>query len=339
MSKVRVCVDVMGGDEEPQVVLDGIDAALAADSELEVLAVGPAELVEPFAASRDCVEALVAPDVITMEDDPIKAVMTKRKSSIVIACRAVKKGTAQGFFSAGATGAITAAATAYVTPFRYEADGKREPIRPCITTAVPNRAGGLTVLCDMGANPDVEVEDMVRFGQMGAVYSQLVCGVAHPRVGLLSNGTEDTKGSHFTKACFPAMRGAVPGFVGNCEGTDLLAGTVDVVVTDGFAGNVALKATEGAAKMIMSELKGALLSSLSGKIVALLIKSKLSALKEKLSGDAVGGAILLGLKGVVLIGHGATSVEAVKNGTLATARAIRAGLVEKVAASMDGLVE
>ena len=339
MSKVRVCVDVMGGDEEPQVVLDGIDAALAADSELEVLAVGPADLVEPFAASRDRVEALVAPDVITMEDDPIKAVMTKRKSSIVIACRAVKKGTAQGFFSAGATGAITAAATAYVTPFRYEADGKREPIRPCITTAVPNRAGGLTVLCDMGANPDVEVEDMVRFGQMGAVYSQLVCGVAHPRVGLLSNGTEDTKGSHFTKACFPAMRDAVPGFVGNCEGTDLLAGTVDVVVTDGFAGNVALKATEGAAKMIMSELKGALLSSLSGKIAALLIKSKLSALKEKLSGDAVGGAILLGLKGVVLIGHGATSVEAVKNGTLATARAIRAGLVEKVAASMDGLVE
>ena len=339
MSKVKVCVDVMGGDEEPQVVLDGIDAALAADAELEVLAVGPEEIVGPFAESRGRVEALVAPQVITMEDDPLKAVMAKRKSSIVVACRAVKKGQAQGFFSAGATGAVTAAATAYVTPFRFMEGEERRPVRPCITTAVPNRAGTFTVLCDMGANPDVEPGDMVRFGQMGAAYARVVCGVEKPRVGLLSNGTEDTKGSHFTKACFGPMQEQVAGFVGNCEGTDILAGTVDVVVSDGFAGNVALKATEGAAKMLMSELKGVLMGSLKGKIAALLIKDKLGELKSKLSGDAKGGAILLGLKGVVLIGHGATSVEAVKNGTLATAQAVRAGLVEAVAGSIEGLVE
>ena len=338
MDKVRVVIDVMGGDEEPQVVMDGIDAALAADAAIEVLACGPADIVEPFAASRERVEALVAPDVIEMADDPIKAVMTKRKSSIVIGCRAVKKGNADGFFSAGATGAITAAATAYVTPFKYEADGERRPIRPCITTTVPARDGKFTVFCDMGANPDVEPDDMVRFAQMGAAYARTVCGIEKPRVGLLSNGTEDTKGSHFTKACFPLMKERVPGFAGNCEGSDLVSGNYDVVVSDGFAGNVALKATEGAAKLLMAELKAALMSSAKGKIAGLLAKDALRGLKARLSGDAKGGAILLGLKGVVLIGHGATSVEAVKNGTLATAEAVRAGLVEHVAGSMEGII-
>ncbi len=117
-------------------------------------------------------------------------------------------------------------------------------MRPCLTNALPNRAGGLTVLCDMGANPDVEVDDMVRFAQMGSAYARVVLGIEHPRVGLLGNGTEDEKGSNFTKACFPAMKAAVPGFVGNCEGTDLTSGNFDVVVADGMSGNIALKATE-----------------------------------------------------------------------------------------------
>ena len=321
MSNVRVCVDVVGGDEKPQVVLDGIEAALAADPDIEVLAAGPAEIVNPFAASHARVEALEAPDVIAMDDDPIRAVMTKRKSSIVLACRAIKKGNADAFFSAGSTGAMTAAATAYVTPFRYQAEGKKQPVRPCLTNALPNRAGGLTVLCDMGANPDVEVDDMVRFAQMGSAYARVVLGIEHPRVGLLANGTEDEKGSNFTKACFPAMKAAVPGFVGNCEGTDLTSGNFDVVVADGMSGNIALKATEGAAKFLLQELKGAFMASLGTKIAALLIKKQMREIKAKLSGDAKGGAILLGLRGVVLIGHGATSVEAVKNGTLAAAEA------------------
>ena len=339
MNKVRIAVDVMGGDEEPQVVLDGIDAALAADADLEVLAVGPADIVEPFAEKRERVSALVAPDVITMEDDPIEAVMHKRKSSIVLACRAVKKGEAAGFFSAGATGAMTAAATAYVTPFKYLTDtGEKRPIRPCIVSTIPNRAGGETVFCDLGANPDVEPEDMVRFAQMGATYARIVCGIANPRIGLLSNGTEDTKGSHFTKSCFPLMKQKVKGFAGNCEGSDFTSGNFDVVVCDGFSGNVALKAIEGTAKLLLHELKGVLLGSMGGKVAALLIKKSLKGLQAKLSGDSRGGAVLLGLRGVVLIGHGATSVEAVKNGTLATAQAVRSNLVEMLAASMDNIV-
>lgn len=338
MDRVRIVVDVMGGDEEPQVVLDGIDAALAADGEIEVLACGPEEIVSSFAASRERVTALPAPDAITMGDDPLEAVMTKRKSSIVVGLRAVKKGDAQGFFSAGATGAITAAATVYVKPFRYQVGEERRPIRPCITSCVPNRKGALTVFCDLGANPDVEPEELARFAQMGSAYARVVCGIPSPRVGLLSNGTEDSKGSHFTKACFPLFQERVEGFAGNCEGTDLLSGDFDVVVSDGFAGNVMLKATEGAAKFLMGEIKGALMGSLKGKIAAVLLKDALHDIKDKLSGDAKGGAILLGLKGVVLIGHGATSSEAVKNGTLATAEAIRADLVDHVARSVDGVV-
>lgn len=339
MNKVRIAVDVMGGDEEPQVVLDGIDAALAADADLEVLAVGPADIVDPFAEKRERVSALVAPDVITMEDDPIEAVMHKRKSSIVLACRAVKKGEAAGFFSAGATGAMTAAATAYVTPFKYLTDtGEKRPIRPCIVSTIPNRAGGETVFCDLGANPDVEPEDIVRFAQMGSTYARIVCGIANPRIGLLSNGSEDTKGSHFTKSCFPLMKQKVKGFAGNCEGSDFTSGNFDVVVCDGFSGNVALKAIEGTAKLLLHELKGVLLGSLGGKVAALLIKKSLKGLQAKLSGDSRGGAVLLGLRGVVLIGHGATSVEAVKNGTLATAQAVRSNLVEMLAASMDNIV-
>ena len=146
----------------------------------------------PFCDSTDRAEALIAPDVITMEDDPIQAVMTKRKSSIVIGCRAVKKGNADGFFSAGSTGAVTAAGTAYVTPFRYvTAEGERRPVRPCITSTLPNRSGGLTVLRH-GRQPDVDPDDMVRFAQMGAAYASCVLGVKNPRIGLMSNGTEDT---------------------------------------------------------------------------------------------------------------------------------------------------
>ncbi len=339
MSKVRVCVDAVGGDEPPETVLQGIAAALEADSELEVLVAGPEDVVVPFCDAHERAEALIAPDVITMEDDPIAAVMKKRKSSIVLGCRAVKKGQAAGFFSAGSTGAVTAAGTAYVTPYKVEADGKRSPVRPCLTNALPNRKGGLTVLCDMGANPDVEPQDVVRFAQMGAAYATCVLGIEHPRVGLLANGTEEHKGNAFTQACYPLMREQVPGFAGNCEGTDVTSGNVDVVVCDGFSGNIALKSIEGAAKFMMQELKAGFMSSLKTKLAALLFKDTLHGLKAKLSGDAKGGAVLLGLRGVVVIGHGATSVEAVKNGTLAVADAARQGLVERVAESMGALVQ
>lgn len=338
LEPVRVAVDVLGGDEPPQVVLDGIADALSRDPALTVVAVGPASLVEPFAAAHERAEALVSEDAIDMGDDPIRAVMTKRRSSVVVGCRAVKRGQAAGFFSAGSTGALVAAGTAYITPFKVGEESGARPLRPCITSPIPNRAGGFTVFADMGGSPDVEPADLVRFAQMGVAYAETVLGVASPRVGLLSNGTEEHKGSAFTKACFPLLQAEVPGFSGNCEGGDITSGAFDVVVCDGFTGNVALKATEGAAKFLMGEIKDALMASLTGKLAALLMGRSLRAVRDRLSGDAHGGAMLLGLRGVLLIGHGATSVEAVSNGTRATAAAIRGGLVAKVAAAVPGIV-
>ena len=334
MEEVRVAVDVMGGDEEPQVVLDGHRrGARRRRGAHRAWRWVPEELVvRRSPMSRPRVEALVAPDVIEMADDPHQGGDVQAE---VLDRRGVPRGEEghrrRASSPQGATGAITAAATAYVTPVQVRGGGRAAAAAPVphLGRAEPY-AGGLTVFCDLGANPDVEPGDMLRFAQMGAAYARVVCGIAKPRVGLLSNGTEDTKGSHFTKECFALMRDVLDGFAGNCEGSDIVSGSYDVVVADGFAGNVALKATEGAAKFILSELKGALLGSLKGKIAALLIKNDLAAIKEKLSGDAKGGAILLGLRGVVLIGHGATSVEAVKNGTLATAEAVRAGLIESI---------
>ena len=189
----------------------------------------------------------------------------------------------------------------------------------------------------MGANPDVEPDDIVRFAQMASAYARVVCGIEHPSVACFPTD-RGAQGVALHAGVLPLMAERVPGFAGNCEGTDLLSGRLDVIVSDGFAGTSRSRRPRVRQSTLLGELKGALMGSIKGKIAALLVKDALYAIKDKLSGDARGGAILLGLKGVVLIGHGATSVEAVKNGTLATARAVRAGLVDAVASSVDGIV-
>lgn len=319
---VTVCVDVMGGDEPPATVLDGIAAALEADPTLSVLAVGLPEVVEPFAASHARCEAVGATQVIEMGEHPTLAVRQKRDSSIVRGCKLVKEGRAQGFFSAGSTGACMAAATLVI--------GRVKGIdRPALTTVLPGE--NPTVFLDMGATADCKPVNLVQFAHMGCAYARVVLGTQSPKVGLLNIGSEDTKGSMEAQARFAALREQVPAFAGNAEGTDLFSGRFDVIVTDGFTGNVALKTMEGAAKYLFSQLKGIASSSLKGKLGAGLLHRDLRGVKHEMSGDRYGGALLLGVSGVVAIGHGATSVEAVKNGTLVVANAAREGLVERIA--------
>ncbi|KXB62475.1 phosphate acyltransferase PlsX [Olsenella sp. DNF00959] len=320
-----ICVDAMGGDEEPRVVLEGIGKALEADGDLSVLVVGDEDVVVPFAASHERVRALVSTEVIGMDEHPADAVRAKRDSSIVRGCASVRAGGADGFFSAGSTGAIFAAATLHI--------GRVKGIkRPSIASSLPGMTGRETVLTDMGANADARPDMLVQFAQMGRAYARVALGVAEPTVALLSNGSEDTKGSEAVLAAHKALAEAGPDwFRGNCEGTDVLAGRYDVIVTDGFTGNVALKSLEGTAKFILSEVKRSVASSGRSKLGALLLKPALKAVAASLSGDEKGGAVLLGVKAPVLIGHGATSADAVMNGTLACARAVRAGLVDNVA--------
>lgn len=323
-----ICVDVMGADKEPSVLLEGVEAALAADPELEVLVAGATDVVESFAASHDRARALVTTEVIAMSEHPASAVRVKKDASIVRAAAAVREGEADGLFSAGSTGAVLTAATFGV--------GRIKGIkRPALSLPFPGISGKPTVFLDMGANADVKPEVLVQFAHMGRAYSRAILGVDEPRVGLLCNGSEDTKGSEMALAYHAALEAGDCGFAGNAEGTDLLAGTFDVIVADGFTGNVALKSIEGTGKFVIKRLKAAMGASLGNKIGMALLAKSLKSLAAEMSGDEYGGAILLGLRAPVVKGHGATSARAVCQGTLAAAAAVRAGLTDKIAAACD----
>ena len=325
---ITICVDAMGGDVEPSVVLEGIAAALEADHDLQVLVAGDEDVVKPFCDAHDRAIPLMTTETIEMEEHPTEAVRTKHDSSIVRGCQAVRHGEADGFFSAGSTGAILVAATLNV--------GRLHGIkRPALATAIPGSTGRRTVMLDMGANADIHEDTIVQFAHMGRAYAEVTLGVADPKVALLSNGSEETKGSEQAIAFHDLLKEAGPSwFAGNAEGSDLLAGRFDVVVTDGFTGNVALKSLEGTAKYIIGELKKAVSGSLFYALGALLLKPALKVVAADLSGDEYGGAVLLGLKAPVIIGHGATSPTAVKNGTLVCAKAVREKLVDKIAADI-----
>ena len=205
---ITVCVDAMGGDESPEVVCEGIAQALAADTDLKVLVAGNDEVVTPFCEAHERAEALVTTEVIGMGEHPAEAVRKKKDSSIVRGCAAVRAGDAQGFFSAGSTGAVFAAATMGV--------GRTRGIkRPCLAMPLPGVGGHQTVFMDLGANADVRPEMIVQFAQMGAAYASVTLGIQEPRVGLLSNGEEETKGSEMALEFHKALKEADCGFVGN----------------------------------------------------------------------------------------------------------------------------
>ncbi len=320
---VTIAVDVMGGDKGPAVVLRGALKALQADPDLHLVLVGPAEEVEPFAAAHDRAVAQAATEVIEMGEHPAAAVRAKKDSSIVVGCRLVKEGAAQGFFSAGSTGACLAAATLVV--------GRVKGVkRPALGQVLPAYARP-SLLIDVGANADCKPEYLVQFAQMGAVYMEAIMGVANPRVGLLNIGSEDTKGDEFAQKAHQLLKESVPQFAGNCEGGDLMAGDFDVVVCDGFTGNVCLKTIEGTAKTLFKYVKDALMGSAKSKLGALLVKGDLAALKAKLSPDTYGGTPLLGVKGAVIVGHGSSNETAIANGIAVAAATVRADVAGVIA--------
>ena len=322
---VRVVVDAMGGDEKPEVVLEGISRALDADADLEVIVAGVEGVVVPYCAKHSRAKALVTTEVIEMDEHPTQAVRHKKDSSIVRGCRAVRQGDADAFFSAGSTGAILAAGTLVV--------GRVKGVsRAAIATAMPGIDGHMTTFLDMGANADCTTDMIVQFARMGSAYSRIVLGVEEPSVGLLNNGSEDTKGSEAALARHEALSSAAGiNFAGNCEGRDVLTGPFDVIVTDGFTGNVAVKTVEGTAKFIVEALKAEASRSKRVAVGALMVKPALKGVAKLLSGDAYGGAALLGLKAPVLVGHGATNPEAIMNGTLTAARCVRENLCGRLA--------
>ena len=329
MDEVKVVVDAMGGDDAPGVVLEGVGQAVAQDPSLTVILTGPEDVIVPFAAQHGNVIAQPTTEVIGMGEHPAEAVRRKKDSSIVVGCSLVKDGEAGGFFSAGSTGACMSAATLVI--------GRIKGVkRPAIATVLPSPVAKV-VFADMGANADCKPEYLVQFARMARVYAQVTLGIDNPSVGLLNIGEEETKGSEFAQECHRLMKEHVPNFRGNAEGRALALGGFDVIVTDGFTGNVALKVYEGVGMALLAGLKETIYSTTKSKIGGLLIKDALSKFKDELSADKYGGAQLLGCKGVCLIGHGSSNAQAICSGVLATADAIRQDMPGRLAFALaDG---
>ena len=312
---IRVAVDAMGGDDAPGEIVAG--AARAASTVVQPVLFGPAGL------DTLGLELVEAADTIEMEDHPVEAVRAKPGSSLVSAVRAVAAGEADTVVSAGSTGAMLAASLLHI---------RRLPgvHRPGIAVVLPARRGP-SVLIDSGANADARPEHLLQFAHMGAVFAQEVLGIADPSVRLLSIGEEDEKGDQLTLDAHALLRESELRFEGNTESRWLLDGSADVVVADGFTGNIALKAIEGTIRTVLEGLRDELRSSVRGKAAGLLMRSAARNLRKRLDPDTHGGAYLLGLRGLVVIAHGSSSRVAVANAIALAARGVEHRIVERLA--------
>jgi glycerol-3-phosphate acyltransferase PlsX len=318
-----VALDAMGGDRAPGEIVAGARQAVD-EFGVDVVLVGPLELLgDPLGLPVvECTE------VIAMDEDGALAVRRKKDSSIVVAAELVRDGRASATVSAGNTGAAMAAALLRL---------KRLPgiARPCIAAPVPRPGSAPVVLCDAGANAECTVEMLVQFAQMGAAYSAARYGVEAPTVGLLSIGEEPTKGTALVKETHERLADPASGvrFFGNVEGRDLLGSSVDVVVTDGFTGNVALKTLEGALRFLFSTVLGVIGTDEATKAAGDVLLAHLLPVAADLDPDTYGGAMLLGVDGVSLISHGSSSATAIKNALVAARDLAEAGVVDALRAA------
>jgi phosphate acyltransferase len=322
----RVCVDAMGGDYAPHEVLEGVARALEVDPGVEIVLTGPESVIIPFAADRERVTPHPTTQVVLMDEHPASAVRSKGDSSIVVGCRLVREGQADAFFSAGSTGACMAAATLVM--------GRIAGVtRPAIATIIPTPTTPV-VLLDVGANADCKPEHLVAFAHMGIAYAQTVLSVSEPAVGLLNIGEEPAKGSALAIEAHRLMHVSVPGFSGNVEGSEVLSGAVDVIVTDGFTGNVVLKLLEGTSSALLGQVKETMTSSFIRRVAAGVLAPSLKSMKARLDPETYGGAPLLGVRGVCIIGHGSSKARAVAAGVGVAAQAVRGGLTQRIASSV-----
>jgi phosphate acyltransferase len=319
---IRVAVDAMGGDRGPEEIATGAFGARS-DDVVPVL-VGPAGL------DTHGLELIEAPDVIAMDEKPTEAVRAKPNSSLVTACRAVGEGRAQAVVSAGNTGAMLAACLLELRRL----PGVR---RPAIAVTIPSRTGA-SVLLDSGANADARPEDLLQFAHMGAVFAEEILDVPNPEIRLLSIGEEPEKGNQLTLEAHALLAESDLNFRGNTEGRDLLQGGADVVVTDGFTGNVALKLLEGTIKNLLDAFREEITATTRGRLGGLLIRPAARRLRERLDPDTYGGAYLLGLRGLAVIAHGNSSRRAIANAVRLAARGVDHDVVGRLAERLGNTV-
>lgn len=325
----------MGGDHAPREIVTGAVEAINKFSDIQITLTGDKKAIEEVLADMDYDKSRLSmihtTQIIEMEDSPVKAIKEKTDSSMVVALRELSCGNAQMMISAGSTGALVAGATLIVKRIK----GIK---RPALAPVLPTKTGEV-LLIDCGANVDCKPQYLNQFGIMGSIYMQKVFGINTPKVGLINNGAEEEKGNELTKEAYQLLKEAPINFVGNAEGRDLLSGQFDVLVCDGFTGNIVLKFVEGCAKTILGMLKGYVLESTKAKIGSLFMKGAFSKLKKKMDYKEYGGALLLGLTGGVMKAHGSSDAKAIFNSIENARKFIAGDVVEMIAREVSKIAE
>jgi glycerol-3-phosphate acyltransferase PlsX len=300
----RIAIDAMGGDNAPTSILEGINLAIQSFSNIEFLVFGDESKLDKSLIQGERVTYINTSEVITSNDEPVKAVRTKKDSSMVKMAQYVKEGKADACISAGNTGALMTTGIFVV--------GRAKGIeRPALAPLMPTINGKGFLLLDVGANIDAKVNHLVQYAEMGSIYLEKVLGRKNPTVGLVNIGTEEHKGTDLYKDTYIALKNSNLNFVGNIEARNLLLGEVDVAVTDGFSGNQILKSIEGTAEALFKVMKEEFTSSFKAKLGALLLKSSFKSVKKRLDHSETGGAALFGLNAPVIKAHGSSDTKAI----------------------------
>lgn len=329
---MRIVVDAMGGDNAPEQIVLGALAAAREYPDVDIVLTGRSEAIAPLlqgAPGSERITVVHANEVIETAESPVSALRRKKDSSLVVALDMVKRGEAAAVVTAGSTGAFMAGGLLLI--------GRMPGIdRPALASVVPTLKRG-TLLLDMGANVDCKPENLVQFAVMGSCYSEAILGVARPRVALLSVGVEESKGSEPVKAAHQLLK-AAPGinFVGNIEARDIPSGDVDVVVCDGFAGNVILKLTEGLSSAIFQMIRTELTRSLPRKLAAAVLRPAFGSIKKRMDYAEYGGVPLIGIKGAAIKCHGSSDARAIKNGIRVARQYVAADVGARIAAHFTG---
>src|SRR5437868_6400776 len=322
---MRIAVDAMGGDHAPAEIVKGASIA-AQEYGIDISLVGLPQIVQPLLDSHPRLQIVPCTQVIAMDEHPAQAVRNKSDSSISVCARMCKEGRADGWTSAGNSGAIMAAALLI--------QGRIRGVdRPALGSIVPTQ-DGFAYFLDVGANVDSKPEYMMQFAAMGAVYAREMLGRPQPRVGLLSNGEEEGKGDERVRETARRLKVSFPGFVGNVEPKDIYGARADVVVADGFVGNVAIKMAEATAEFLFRNLREEIPKTMTGKLGGLLIRPGVRHIRERIDWREFGGAPLLGIDGVAVVAHGRSDARAMKNAIRVTRDAVQNQLVGKIRAEV-----
>jgi glycerol-3-phosphate acyltransferase PlsX len=326
---MKITIDAMGGDNAPKAQVLGAMKAVEAFSDVEITLVGNEAEINQYLTKHGRIKVVHTDEKILSTDEPVRAVRRKKSASMVLAAQQVADGEADACISSGNTGALMAAGLFVV--------GRIEGIeRPALAPTLPTIDGKGFVFLDVGANSDAKPEHLLQFAIMGSVYAQKVRGIEKPRVGLLNIGTEEKKGNELTKQAFTLLQQSSEiSFIGNVEARDLLNGPADVVVTDGFTGNMVLKTLEGTAMGVFKMVKTALMSNFKSKMAAAMVKPELKGIKIKMDYSEYGGAGLFGLKAPVIKAHGSSDANAVYNAIRQTRDMVGTDVISTIAKTIE----